>query len=393
MKDSLKWLFASAIMIASASTTMAADKTGITGDKIKIGVFGALSGESAVFAKGVYGAAAVYKDINDHGGIHGRKLELVVEDDACDAKKAAEVLNKLIEKDKVFAINGGWCSGALLPSKDYIAKSHVPFMILASASGALSTPVVQNIFHPVPTSKTIGESIVTFALSKPNVKNIAIVTQSDEGPFSKIRVAQEKLKSLNITPVKTVMLTKGLTDATAEVRDLKTVEPDAILISLYPPELAVFLRDAYKEGLKTTFVATESATLDDTYKRVGIRDAMKDLYFFYPFGEPLTAPGMLKYANIFKKYYPSENLDMATFQGMGGALAVVEALRRSGHDLSRERFISELNKLQDFKTPVTPSPLTFSATDHVGIKSGKFIYVSGNKQTVTTVYPTAVAGR
>jgi len=272
---------------------------------------------------------------------------------------------------------------------DIVKAKAVPYMILGAASDALSTPVETNIFHPVPTSRTIGATIVEFALSKPGVKSIAIVTQSDEGPYSKIRVAQQKLDSLNITPVATIMLKKGLTDATEEAKALKAKSPDIILASLFPQELAVFLRDAYREGLHTTVVATESATIDDTYKRVGIRDVMKDLYFFYPFKSLLTSPGLIRYANIVKKYYPNESLDMATFQGMGGTLAVVEAIKRAGPNLTRERVLQELNGLKNFEAPMMASPITFSIQDHAGVKSGNFIYLSGLQRRITSRYPGA----
>jgi branched-chain amino acid transport system substrate-binding protein len=264
-------------------------------------------------------------------------------------------------------------------------------MILGAASDALSAPVEANIFHPVPTSRTIGATIVEFALSKPGVKSIAVVTQKDEGPYSKIRVAQEKLKSLNITPVATVMLEKGLTDATGEAKALKAKSPDVILASLFPQELAVFLRDSYREGVRATIIATESATIDDTYKRVGIRDVMKDLYFFYPFKSLLTSPELIRYANIVKKYYPNENLDMATFQGMGGTLAIIEAIKRAGPKLTRERVLQELNGLKNFETPMMASPITFSSEDHAGVKSGNFIYLSGLQKRITSRYPSTAA--
>jgi branched-chain amino acid transport system substrate-binding protein len=374
----------------AASPSLAADVTGVTKDTIKIGMWGPLSGEQSLVAKTVYGAAALYKDINDRGGIYGRKFELVIEDDACDAKKEPGIVRKLLDEDKVFLLHGGWCSGAIMAAKPDIVKAKtVPYMILGAASDALSTPVEENIFHPVPTSRSIGAAIVEFALSKQGAKSIAIVTQSEEGPFSKIRVAQEKLKSLNITPVATVMLKKGLTDATEEAKALKAKSPDIILASLFPQELAVFLRDSYRERLRTSIVATESATIDDTYKRVGIRDVMKDLYFFYPFKSLLTSPGLIRYANIVKKYYPSENLDMATFQGMGGTLAIVEAIKRAGPNLTRERVLQELNGLKNFETPMMASPITFSNGDHAGVKSGNFIYLSGLQRRITSRYPGA----
>src|SRR5262249_46991806 len=156
----------------------------------------------------------------------------------------------------------------------------------------------KNIFQPAPTSKTIGETLVNFALTKPGVKKFALVTQPDEGPSSKIREAAAKLKALGIEPVASITLEKGQTDTTQQVKLLKSKAPDVVLVSLYPGEISALIRDSYKEGFKTTFVSTESSSLEETDKRVGIPEAMKDVYFFYPFTDLLTSQKLLKYSKI-----------------------------------------------------------------------------------------------
>jgi branched-chain amino acid transport system substrate-binding protein len=371
----------------------AADKTGVTKDSIKIGMFGALTSTNGVFAKGLYGAAAIYKDVNAKGGVNGRKLELVIEDDACDPDKTIAVVGKLVDQDKVFMLHGGWCSSAVMKARPEIVKrANVPYMNLASASAAISTPLARNIFQPAPTSKTIGETLVNFALTKPGAKKIALVTQPDEGPNSKIREALAKLKTMGIEPVEYITLEKGQTDISAQVKLLKSKAPDVVLVSLYPTEISSLLRDAYKEGLKTTFVSTESSSFEDTDKRVGIPEAMKDVYFFYPFTDLLTSPKLSKYARMATKYYPGEVLDMITFQGMTGALAVVETLKRLGKNVSRERFIAELEKLNKFDGGIQP-PLTFSPTQHAGAQSGNMLTKKGMRLVVVSKYQPLATGK
>ena len=390
-----RWIIAFLLiaLMSAAQGVQAADKTGITKDSIKIGMFGAITSANGVFAKGLYGAAAIYKDVNDRGGINGRKLELVIEDDGCDPDKTIAVVNKLADQDKVFMLHGGWCSSAVMKARPEIVKrSNVPYMNLASASASISTPLARNIFQPAPTSKTIGETLVNFALTKPGAKKIALVTQPDEGPNSKIREALAKMKSMGIEPVDTITLEKGATDTTAQVRQLKSKAPDVVLVSLYPAEISSLLRDAYKEGLKTTFVSTESSSFEDTDKRVGIPEAMKDVYFFYPFTDLLTSPKLSKYSKMATKYYPNEVLDMITFQGMTGALAVVETLKRLGKDVSRERFLREMEKLSNFDGGIQP-PLTFSPTQHAGAQSGNMLTKKGMRLVVVSKYQPLAAAK
>ena len=157
-----------AVLTGLVPSVQAADTTGVTKDTIKIGLFGPLSGQNASFAKGLYGILAIYKDVNDRGGINGRKLELIVEDDACDGDKIITAVKKLADDSKVFMLHGGWCSSSVIKARPEIEKRvGVPYMNIASASAAISTPLAKNIFQPAPTSKTIGETLVNFALTKP----------------------------------------------------------------------------------------------------------------------------------------------------------------------------------------------------------------------------------
>ena len=386
----MKWrsttAFAFVALVTMVTAAGAADRTGVTKNSIKIGMFGPLSGANASFAKGYYGPIAIYKNINAHGGINGRKLELVIEDDACDPDKTIAAVKKLVEQDKVFMLHGGWCSTAVMKAKPEIAKyAKVPYMNIASASAAISDPLVRNIFQPAPTSKTIADTLVNFALTKPGAKRIALVTQPDEGPNSKIRAAAAKLKELGIEPVASITLEKGATDTTEQVKLLQSKAPDVILVSLYPTEIAALLRDSYKAGFKTTFVSTESSSFEETDKRIGIPEAMKDVYFFYPFTDLLTSRKLSKYAKIAAKYYPNEVLDMMTFQGMTGALAVAETLKRLGRNVTRPRFLKEIEKLKNFDSGIQ-TPLTFSATQHAGSQSGNMLTKKGMRLVVVSKY-------
>lgn len=80
-------LFGLLFLAAGTQHTLAADKTGVTDNSIKIGLFGPMTGQSNIGAKPVYGAASIYKDVNDKGGIHGRKIEIIIEDDGYDGNK------------------------------------------------------------------------------------------------------------------------------------------------------------------------------------------------------------------------------------------------------------------------------------------------------------------
>jgi branched-chain amino acid transport system substrate-binding protein len=347
-------------------------------------MFGPLTGPASVGAKALLGAVAVYKDANDHGGVNGRKIELVIEDDGCDPNKGIAAVKKLVAQDKVFMIHGGWCSNVVLAAKPELIKDgSMPFMVLAAASTSISTPVQSNIFHPVATTDTVARTMVNFALTNPGTKRVAIISHSDEWGKSHLEPALAELKAkAGAEPVETVYFERGSTDATSQTLKLREAKPDVVLAILYPAELAIYLRDAYKYGVAAPTLGTQGVSLEDTAKRVGIPEAVKKLYVFYPLADAIDAPGFQKWAGIFKKYNPNETLETTSFIAMSGSLAVLEALKQAGSDVTREKIIAELNKLGAFDPGIQSAPLSFSTNDHAGIKQGKMVVLDDGKPNV-----------
>jgi len=366
----------------------AGDTAGVTGTTIKIGLFGPMTGQSNLGAKPVYGAAAIYKDVNAKGGIYGRKIEIVIEDDGCDGNKGIAAVKKLIAQDKVFLLHGAYCSAVALAVRPEIASHpNLPYIVLTAANPHISSPVLPNLFQPTTTAPIIAQQMVAFALSKPGVKKIAVVKHSDEWAAGYFDALGPELAKHGLTPVTVQALERGMTDATVPVLALKQAAPDVVVALLYPAEMAIYLRDAYKYGLKATTLGTTAVSIDDTDKRIGIPAAVKDVYFANNLAGTLTSQELSKYAKIFKKYYPGEALDTKAFDSMGGAIAIVEVLRRAGPDLTRERFIEEFDKLRNFNTRVQSAPLTFAPEDHVGLKGVKWIALVDKKPVLFDHYP------
>jgi branched-chain amino acid transport system substrate-binding protein len=109
---------AAAACVLALGAAHAQGEPGVTDKTIKIGLFGPLSGNSMAYGFDVMNAAKMYYDkVNKEGGINGRKIELVIEDDRCNANDLLAAVKKLTEQDKVFALNGGSCSAAVVGAR------------------------------------------------------------------------------------------------------------------------------------------------------------------------------------------------------------------------------------------------------------------------------------
>jgi branched-chain amino acid transport system substrate-binding protein len=385
------WIAAGAVATAALGITVpCAAETGVTKDTIKIGMFGPLTGSNAFGSLPLLGAEAVYKSVNDAGGINGRKISLSVEDDACDANRAIAGAKKLISQDNVFMIHGGWCSPTVMAIKPELANNPgLPYVVLGAASAAISTPLQPNIFQPVATTETVAKEMVDFAFTKPDVKRVAIISSSDDWGKSHLTPILAQLKAKGIEPVADVKMERGSSDSTSQVLRIREAKPDVVLAVLYAPELTIYLRTAARYSINQPTITTQGVSIEDMVKRVGNPQATKQLYVFYPLSETLEAPDFKKWIDLYKKYNAGQPVETLSFMGMTGALAVVEALKRAGPDLTREKFIAQLNALQNFDPGIQSGALTFSPQQHAGITSGKMIYWPNDKPLIVAKFPAA----
>jgi len=376
----IRWLTLGVILAICLGDGVRAADPGLTKDSIKIGIFGPMTGAASDFGKAELGIQGVYKDLNEHGGIYGRKIETVLEDTACDPAKGIAATKKLIAQDQVFLLHGGSCSNVVMAIKPDVTASGVPYVVAAAASSAISDPVAANIFQTVATTATGGRSMVDFALTRPGAKRIAIVSHSDEWGKSGHDPALDELKTkFNLAPVADVTFERGSINATPQVLQIKSANPDFVLAFLYPAEFAIFLRDSFKYGLTVPTIGNQAVNIEQTARQVADPAIMKNVYAFYQLAAPIGDPKLAKWEDIFRKYNPGVRLETTSLLGMGGAEAVIEALRRTGPDLTREKFIATLDSLHDFDTGVLAAPLDFSPQHHAGMTGGAIITYVGDK--------------
>jgi len=355
--------------LATAAAAIAADRTGVTDTTIKIGLPGPFTGNASSYSKSQIGMHAYYKSVNDAGGIHGRKLEIIEVDDACSEVKGITAVKNLIYEQKVFLINGISCSGVGLAIKPIVIEAKVPFVINQAVNQNISQPVSPYIFHAVPTSFDAGASIVDFIKSNPKLKKVAIVSHTNEwGMGYKTPQLEYMKKKYGMTPTLDLAMERGSTDATPQVLKIRSSGIDAIILNLYEAETAIFLRDAAKYGLSLPVLSGYATDLENTLKRVGGLGPVKNYHVLHMFVGTLDSPEMAKWGAMIKKYYPNEEITGFSFVGIGSAIATVEALKRAGRDLTREKFIAEMDKLRNFETGILAGDLTFTSQDHQGAK-------------------------
>jgi branched-chain amino acid transport system substrate-binding protein len=353
---------------ACALALPAAAQDGVTATTIKIGVMAPLTGNASSYSKAQIGLDAYYKWVNDQGGIHGRKIETVLEDYACDSTKGVAAVKKLIHQDKVFMLHGNSCSAVAMAIKPIVVEAGIPWVIAHAANPAISTPPVKNIFHGVPVGKTMGAAMGQFVASKPGLSRVAIISHTDDWAKSYCAPATEYLASKQIKPALEVAFERGQADSTAQTLRIKQANPDFVIACLYEAETAIFLKDMKKYAVNVPVMGTAGTDLENTLKRVGDVDTVANYYVPHMYADNLDGPRLKKFVDILKKYYPNETVSAFSLISMGGGAAVVEALKRAGRDLTREKLIAELDRTKGFETGVLAGAITWSPGDRDGVK-------------------------
>jgi len=380
----LVWSFALCLLAIGTTATDAAAEIGVDDTTIKIGMFGPLTGPTSMWGYPINnGAIALYDAINDAGGINGRKIEIIHEDDACDPVKAVAAVKKLIHRDKVFMIHGGTCSGATFAAKDEIVANKIPFVVMTATLDKIAVPANPYIFTTSLPGTADGELMAQFTI-KQNAKRVVVVKHADEWADTKatgfIQSAQGKFEI-----VATEQLDKKISDATAPVLKVQQANADMIAIFAYPAEMAVFLRDAYKFGLKGPFVTTTSGMdLPDLAARAGSAEAIANLNSISFLRYPAGSPQIKRYEDIYRKYFPSDRIQSVTFFGMSGSELIIDALKRSGRDLTRESFLKALEETKNLPGDPAACQITFTPESHQGCKTGAiWHFVNGKIETTS----------
>lgn len=360
---------------------------GVSQTEIRIGTFGPMTGANFVFGKNTMnGVETVFQKINESGGIHGRKLTLVREDDQCDPATAITVVRKLIHTDNVFGIIGGGCSNAVLAAKPDIVEAKIPFVNFAAAAESISAPPVPNIYTTMLTSALESKLQVKYAMEQ-GYKRIAVVAQKDAWGRDRYNPLMEEMKRLDITPVADEELSVNANDATAQVLKIREAKPDAVIMLVYPKPAAIFLRDAAKIGYKTAFIG--QSVLPDPVafdQQVGVPGATDSFVTISPVQYGLSDEQVAEWRKRIETMFPGDKLHGYNLYGIAAGQIYAEALRRAGPNLTREGFLAALGSMSDYEVDVYPGKVSCQANvSHQCHKNAAWIRKDGDRIKVIAI--------
>ncbi|MGW9629175.1 branched-chain amino acid ABC transporter substrate-binding protein [Agromyces sp. NPDC055520] len=246
-------------LTAGCSSGLAGGGTEATDDgPIKFGMLAPFSGSESAF--GVYmqnGAQLAVNEINADGGLLGRDLELVVEDDACDATTAVSGANKLVTEGVVASV-GGYCSGATLPTLPIFDEAGVPMVIPAANSNELVDQGLPGVFLINGTGDQQAEAAVTYA-EKIGATNVAVVDDATSYSADLAGAFTEQAEAAGLTVVSHETITPGENDYSAVATTLASQKPDLVYWTGYYQEGGLIARQSQDAGYDGVFLVADGS--------------------------------------------------------------------------------------------------------------------------------------
>jgi ABC-type branched-subunit amino acid transport system substrate-binding protein len=351
--------------IATGAAPPAHSENGVTPDKIVLGQSVALTGPAAQLGIQMRNGVSAYLDrVNAEGGVHGRKIELITLDDGYEPSRTVPNTRKLIEEHRVFALIGYVGTPTSVPSIPVFTEAKVPFFGPFTGAEALRVPFNRYIFHVRASYYDETEKIVEQVLSIGG-KSIAVFYQDDaygQAGLKGVEIAMSK-RGLKIAALGTVE--RNTVKVENAVRTINAAKPDAVVMISAYTSCAEFIRRMKQAGSTSTFYNVSfvgSKALADALGKDGLGVAISQVMPF-PWG---TAVPVVKQYQRLSATAGNKDFNFSAIEGFVVAKVFVEGLQRAGRNLTREGFISAVERMQD--VDVGGFYVSYSPKDHAGSK-------------------------
>ena len=231
------------------------------GEPIKIGFVGPLTGELANMGSNAQAAVGIAVDeVNAAGGVLGKKLEVVYEDDLCTGAAGANAISKLINTDKVVAVLGSICSGATLGEAPIAEAAKVPQLSFCATNPTISN-AGDYIFRDVPSDLFQADYAAKYLISK-GKKNVALLTVKNDWGEGLNKAFTDAFTKAGGKVVLASAFDPEAKDFRTELTKIKAKNPDAVYFAAYTDGTITALKQAKELGMKTQFFGADA--WDDT---------------------------------------------------------------------------------------------------------------------------------
>lgn len=366
-------LFVCAVVLIVPTMALAGEKTGVSDDEVIIGISTPLSGPAALWGSTAMGAKAWADYINNNGGIHGRKIKVIIKDDGYNPTRSMANLQEM--KDKVFAVCALLGTAPCSASKDFFPANKIP---LVTAYGNvriwadLSKDKQKWYYIVYPDYEDENEYLTVYGVDKLGSKKIAHFYQNDDFGHGAALGIQKALKELGGKAELVASVPYEVTERAMGTHALKLKETgaDTVIITASPTHSALIVKAMAKVGYKPKVMTNFTVADPIMYKIAGKNWEGTYITSTGQMGIPGVDPSADKVAEILLQYDPKlKGREYLAVFGAVSMMHLAKGLELAGKDLTRSSLMAGLEKIKDWKPEGMGAPVTYSPTRHHGLNA------------------------
>jgi branched-chain amino acid transport system substrate-binding protein len=365
---------------------------GISASEIVIGTHQDLSGPIKGWGVPVSnGMKMAVEEINAAGGVQGRKIRLVVEDSGYDPKKAVLASQKLIERDKIFAMVGPMGSPTVLAAQDILLDAGVLQLFPLTAAEFTfkfdpAKPQERLKFNNLLPYVESTRAALKYMIEWKNFKKACIMHQDDEYGKNVLDGFNQQLTAMKLQPASITSYKRGASDFSAQIAKMKSDSCDLVVLGAVLREPIGAMTEAKKLGWEVTFLGATPTNVMEV-PMLG-KEAVEGLYAASGFEIPYedTAKGKVKDWLINYKKMFSTDANTQAIIGYNAVMTFAFYANKAGKDLTGQKMLDSLESGDKFLDIFNSPPTKFSKTDHLAntitqvqqVKGGRWVLVKDN---------------
>ncbi|MBN9409244.1 MAG: ABC transporter substrate-binding protein [Burkholderiales bacterium] len=388
MKTSTFRRVAAAAALGLAATLAAAQPQGVSASEVVIGTISDLSGPVAGYGKDLRNGMLMRVDeINAQGGVHGRRLRLIVEDNGYDPRRTVLAAQKLVNQDKVFAVIGTFGTVHTLAAVQVQSPKGVYNLFPMSLSRDMYEPVDRLKFALLSPYFDQLDAVVPPLYKSTNSRRACVIYQDDDFGHEVVQGAESGLRKAGTQIVEKTSFKRGATDFSSQVARLKASECDFVVMGTLIRETVGVISEARKLGYSPVFLSTSSAYTDLIPKLGG--KAMDGFYAattaVHPYLDDASEP-----VRAWAARYQSRFTDAPTVFSTYGYTMIdlfAKGLQKNGPQITADSYGRALESMGELPTDIFGNPpMRFTPTQHLGSNKARLSQLQNGRWKVVLDY-------
>ena len=375
------------VALATATSLYAADQQGVSKTEILVGTIQDLSGPLAGYGKQARNGMQLRVDeINEQGGVQGRKLKLLTEDSGYDPKKAVLAAQKLVNQDKIFIMAGHLGTAqnnAAMPVQ--FEKNVVNFMPLTAAR-EMYEPTHRLKYALLSSYYDQMRTALPKMVKDKSAKKVCAIYQDDEFGLEVLRGAEAGLKTIAMEMTEKTSFKRGATDFSSQVAKMKSAGCDLVVLGTIIRETIGTIGEARKTGFNPVFFGSVAAYTDLIHKLGG--KAMDGMYATMSVQNPYTDEASQPIRFWANKYKTKFNEDPTVFSAYGYTMIdiLIQAAQKAGPTLTTDSFIKAMDSMTIPPDIFGAPKLTYSSKQRLGSDLSRLSQIQDGKWKVVSDY-------